>query len=226
MNLKGRDLHLLSTLLFLFVFSAPASPAAAAVSVNRNAVAVAQWLESVEDSMSRARTFYRVLEALGKKNKEEKSPVTFFYDNRKTLKEITDAIPSFFTREQFLLFMSDWPGLAPVEWQWIEPTKDGIMVLRAGEEGLLQKNERIEVKDPLWMVDVELPLPESSVMNSFFFDAALKRIVSVTPSVRFEGGRLIFSIFPSASMTRELLELTFRMKSIAVKRAQQGYSGN
>lgn len=219
---------MLSTLLLVLVFFAPPSPSAAAVSVNRNAVAVAQWLESVEDSMSRARTFYRVLEALGKKNDEDQAPVTFFYSKRKTLKEIVDAIPGLFTNEQFLRFMSDWPALAPVEWQWIEPTKDGIMVLPAGEEGGLGKkeDELVKVKDPLWMVDVELPLPESSVMNSFFFDAALKRIVSVTPSVRFEGGRLLFSIFPSASMTRELLELTFRMKSIAVKRAQQGYSGN
>ena len=187
-----------------------------AVSVNRNAIAAAQWMEHVEDSMSRARTFYRMVEAMGKKEKEEESPVLFFYHNRKSLREIRDALPTLFTKDQFAIFMPDWPALEPVSWMWIEPSKDGIIVFEAGDEGGFDKNEMLKNMEPIWMVDVELALPTSEIMETPFFQTAIGHITSISPSVRYDGSRLIFTIFPSASMVRDLLEKTYWMKSVSM----------
>lgn len=187
-----------------------------AVSVNRNAIAAAQWMEHVEDSMSRARTFYRIIEAMGKRDSEEEAPVVFFYHNKKSLMEIKETLPQFFTRDQFAMFMPDWPALEPVSWMWIEPSKDGIMVFEAGKEGGLEKNEMQKNAEPLWMVDVELGLPPSEIMETPFFQTAVKHITSISPSVRYDGSRLVFTVFPSASMVRELLEKTYWMKSMSM----------
>lgn len=218
-------------------------PALAMVNVNRHALEVAQWVDRANDAMDRARTFYRALEAMATippeggsaspssfldRGAERISPVAYLYKERKTLKEIRDGIPALFGEEEFKVLMPDWPALAPVTWDWIEPVAAGLMITRAGEE-LSSKDESAE---PLWMVGIALPLPDKQVMASSFFDFALANLLKQSPTLRFEetgsldgtwnkgGEQLIFTVYPSASAVREILETMFKF------RAMEKYSTN
>lgn len=193
-------------MLFLSFFILSASPCFGVVNVNRNAASAVEWMVRVEDAISRARTFYRTVEALGETG--DSSPVVSFYTQRRSVKQITQILPELFGKKEFSLFMPDWPALAPVSWAWVEPTERGIFMYEAG------KNEDInkKTKNPLWTVDVALPSLPRGERQGRFFKSAFQTVSESVPSLRFEDDTLLFTIFPSASMTRGLIEETYRLK--------------
>jgi len=190
----------------IFFFSGTGISGAASFVLDRRAIEAADWLASTQEKMSRARMFYRILEGLwGSKS------VVSHYASRASTSGIRNAVPAMVGKDVMNIFMRDWPELAPTSWKWVEATRDGIVVFEAGATGFHNDSEIERVFHPWWIVDVRVSLPDGYADNPFI-NKAVARLSAESPSLRRDGGGVVFTVFPGADMMRRLIEATYVMR--------------
>lgn len=216
---KARRLVVLFVHLFAALSVCAAGEAPAAVVPGAGLFSTLEWIDATEDAMDRARTFYRALEAIpgtvaediSKKGKP--APVVEWYSKNMEIGAIKEKIPASVDNELFELLMPEWPLGSPVSWRWVEASPAGIVFRKAGERPHVRGGDAQGSSEPLWIVEVELPSPPPEVRNSRFFASAMSLLSRNSPSLREErGGKVFFSVYPSAHMVRGLVEKTYAMR--------------